>query len=183
MQLIVDYTKNDYIEAMRCYYAYRPMSAQAIAKGAYSRLVFLFVFGIAAGGWYVFRSTAAGLFAVAFLAFDLWANARRFWLISARPFDSNPRWREVRDWHMSDKGIEIHSRSVDTTIKWVYLSKVLECQTTFLFFHGDINDPDWFFVPKRVFESVVETNMFRAELDQHTTLTTARLNVFNYVFG
>jgi hypothetical protein len=184
VEVIVDYTQHDYIDAMRCYSAYRPLGPKSMVRGTLTHVVDLAIIGAALGAWYVFSSMSAGLFAVSFVVtLGLWRYIRRFWWIPTGSFDGNSRWREVRHWNISEKGIEIHSESVDTTIKWTFLNGVLECQPVFLFFQGDPHDPDWFFVPKRVFDSIEEINTFRAELNRHTALTQAQLNVLNFILG
>jgi hypothetical protein len=181
MELYVDYSRRDYIEAVREYNSYRPFSWNKTSRRLLARLLDLGIICLCLVVWYFSDNFTVGLLGLGVASVDLWRFVRTYWLISTKDFDRDPRWAEVRRWVITDDGIAIFSNSLNSLIKWNYYHQIIDCPYSYLFFHGKLQEPDWSFLPKRVFDSAREEGLFRETIGRYLPIAMARFNVLNYI--
>jgi hypothetical protein len=165
------YTRDDYIHAFRAYEARMPRRSLDITRTLISiglDILFLAAALYVALAWQIWWSL---LFVLCLIGVSLLRFFRRRYWISTDEFDHEAKWQGDRVWQISDEGMNFESHQMNSQVKdWAMIALILDCPSCYIFSYKPYYSETWFFLPKRLFSSAEQEELFRSIVSKHVPI-------------
>jgi len=165
------YTRDDYIRACRAYEARMPRRLRDMIRTILSiglDVLFLAATLYIALAWEIWWSF---LFVLCLNGISLIRFIRRQYWISTTEFDHEAKWQGNRVWQISDKGMNFESQQINSQVKdWAMFALILDCPSCYIFSYKPYYGETWFFLPKRLFTTPGQEELFRSIVSKHVAI-------------
>lgn len=154
IHLSFDYTKEEYMRAVRTHYARAYHTGFNFWLGAVVALLGVIMLALGVDALFPTICIALGVVLMALIYVSHFVTPRRH-------YEANPKLRERYELYFADGGILFRSKGAESRIEWSFYSKVWETAEFYMLVYGK----DMFSViPKRVFRDGAQEKSFREML-------------------
>ena len=151
------YEEVDYVRALRAHYKTR----------LHLRLDLVIVLLLIGAGLYLWSSPNlhwSGVVALGLAGFFVLLLGTAFFIIPPIAFRREPRFRDDYSLEFSAEGIHFRTAHIDSQLSWSLYSKALVDAHSFILYYGTNS---FTLIPRRVFQSVEQRQMFEEMLSKH----------------
>jgi len=159
VNLLFRYVQNDYVRAVRAHYA-TPLRLRFDAVA---------IIVVGALGIYLWPSSRDHLMGVICVTASLGLTlllAVAFILIPPMVFRSNPKFRDEYALTFSPEGIRFRTVHIDSQLQWSLYTRALIDENSYVLYYGT---RDFTVIPKRIFSSAEQQEVFDDLLTQHVS--------------